>query len=118
LQLAFHQVTFHPPKLRYLQLILANAINADKLRLKDQHAVSRNRPRAPAAVRPVRLDCELPLLADAHVKKTLVPALDDLALSNRETEGLAAAVRRVELGAVGLEGSAVCGVLGDSLPAM
>ena len=118
LHLAFYWDTFPPPKLRYLQLILANAINANKLRLEDQHAVSRNRPRAPAAIRPVRLDCELPLLANAHVEKTLVPALDDLALSDREAEGLAAAVRSVKLGAVGLESSAVCGVLGDSLLVM
>ena len=83
-----------------------------------QHAVRGDGTSATAAIRPVGLDGELALLSWAHVKETLVPALDDLALSDREAEGLAAAVRSVELGAVGLEGSTVCGVLGDSLLVM
>lgn len=53
--------------LLYLQLVLADAVNADQLRLEDQHAVGRNWARAPAAVRPVGLDCELSLLTRAHV---------------------------------------------------
>jgi hypothetical protein len=51
-----------------------------------QDAVSGNRASAARAIGPVRLDGELPLLARAHVQKTLVPALDDLTLTHGEGE--------------------------------
>lgn len=108
----------------YLQLVLVNTIDGYKLGLEDcvlsthhlwylgrdihtQHAVRGDRAGATAAIRPVRLDGKLALLARAHVQQSLVPALDDLALANGEAEWLAAVVRSVELAAVALEGAAV-----------
>jgi hypothetical protein len=75
--------------------------------LLTQDAVGRDGASAPRAVCPVRLDGELPLLAWAHVQKALVPALDDLARTNGEGQGLATVVRSIELAAVALEGTAV-----------
>lgn len=98
---------FYDNIFQHLQLILAHAIDADQLRLEDQHAVRRNGPGAPASVRPVRLDGELPLLARAHVEQTLVPALDHLAAADLEAERLSAVVGGVEFGAVGRKGAAV-----------
>jgi hypothetical protein len=72
-----------------------------------QHAVCGDRSNAPAAVRPVWLDGQLPLLAWAHIKQALVPSFDDLSLSDNEAEGLAAVVRCVKLASVRLEGAAV-----------
>jgi hypothetical protein len=95
----------------HLQLVLANAIDADQLGLEDQDAVGGNGTGASAAVRPLRLDGQLPLLARAHVEQTLVPALDDLAAADLEAEGLAAVVGGVELRAVGFEGTAVWALL-------
>ena len=109
--------------LRGLQLILAYAVNRHKLRLEDypklayynertygqltEHTVSRNGSDAPAAIRPVRLDRELPLLTRAHVQETLVPALDDLSLSDNEAQRLPAIVGCIELSAVLLESTAI-----------
>ena len=72
-----------------------------------QHAVRGDGTSATAAIRPVGLDGELALLSWAHVKETLVPALDDLALADSEAKGLSAVVGGVELAAVALEGAAV-----------
>jgi hypothetical protein len=57
-----------------------------------QNAVGGNGSSTPGTVRPVRLDGELPLLTRAHVEKTLVPALDDLALAHGEGQWLASVV--------------------------
>jgi hypothetical protein len=57
-----------------------------------QNAVGRDRTSTPRAVAPLRLDGELPLLAGAHIKQTLVPALDDLACADSEAQGLATAI--------------------------
>lgn len=84
--------SIHAGVSEHLQLILAHAINANQLRLEDQDTVGRNRPSAPRAVSPVRLDGQLPLLAGTHVQKTLVPALDDLATADLEAERLPAVV--------------------------
>ena len=90
-----------------LQLVLTDTINADQLRLEDQDAVRRNRPRTPRTVCPLGLDSQLPLLARAHVKQTLVPALDHLAAANLEAERLPAVVGGIEFGAVRLQSSTV-----------
>jgi hypothetical protein len=60
--------------------------------LLTQDAVGGNGASATRAVCPVRLDGELPLLARAHVQKTLVPALDDLTRADGERQGLATVV--------------------------
>lgn len=65
-----------------------------------QNAVRRDRASTARAIGPIGLDGELPLLSRAHVKQTLVPALDDLALADGEAQGLAAAVGSVEFGTV------------------
>jgi hypothetical protein len=57
-----------------------------------QDAVGRDGASTPGAVGPLGLDCELPLLAGAHVEQALVPALDDLAGTDGEGQGLAAVV--------------------------
>ena len=44
------------------------------------------------AIGPLGLDCELPLLARAHVEQTLVPALDDLTGTDSEVQGGTAVV--------------------------
>src|SRR5690606_5541116 len=49
------------------------------------------------AVRHVPRDRELALSADLHARQTFVPALDDLALPDRELERLIAIARAVEL---------------------
>ena len=74
---------------------------------RTQDTVGRNGAYTPLTIGPLGLDGELPLLAWAHVQKTLVPTLDDLALSNGEAERLAAVVGGVELAAVLLEGTSV-----------
>lgn len=57
-----------------------------------QDTVGRDRSDTPLSIRPVGLDGQLPLLAWAHVKETLIPSLDNLALTDCEAEGLAAVV--------------------------
>lgn len=84
--------------------------NANKLGLELEHRVGGNRAHTPRTVSPLRLNDKSPLLARAHVQKSLVPALDDLALANVEGKRLAAVVGSVELGSVGIEGSAVVDV--------
>lgn len=107
-----------PIYLTNLQLILGDALNRHQLSLKDQHRISRNRTRTPRSIRPIRLNRQLPLLARAHVQQSLIPALDDLALSDTEAQRLTAVVRCVEFAAVFLKGAAVVyvdHVTGDSL---
>lgn len=72
-----------------------------------QNTVRRNWPSAPAAIRPLGLDRQFPLLARAHAEQALVPALDHLAAANLEAERLTAVVGGVELRAVGFESAAV-----------
>lgn len=90
-----------------------------------QNTVGRDRSHSPAAVAELRLNGELPLLADRHFKETLVlqywlksvfnykwsskayPSLDYLALADGEAQWLAAFVTGVKLGAVLGESAAV-----------
>jgi hypothetical protein len=60
--------------------------------LPTQDAVGGDGACAARSVSPVRLDGELPLLSRAHVEQTLVPTLDDLALSYSEGKRLSAVV--------------------------
>ena len=53
------------------------------------------------AIRKMRGNCQLALLADLHAQKTLVPALDNLALTNLERERVTAVIAGIELSAVG-----------------
>jgi hypothetical protein len=87
-----------------------NASNANKLRLELEHGVGRNRSHTPSTVSPLRLNGQSPLLAGAHVQESLVPSLDDLAFADVEGERLAAVVRSVELGSIGVESTAVVDV--------
>lgn len=117
-------VSCSPSTISNLQLVLANTVDGYELRLEDclvlvlallrsshdihtQHTVRRDRASATAAVRPVRLDSKLALLARTHVEQALVPTLDDLALANGEAQRLATVVRSIELATVALEGAAV-----------
>jgi hypothetical protein len=84
-----------------------NTNNANKLRLELEHRVGRDGSHTPGTISPLRLNDQSPLLARAHVQKPLIPALDNLALANVEGERLAAVVRSVEFGSVGIEGAAV-----------
>jgi hypothetical protein len=87
-----------------------NTSDADKLSLELEHRVGRNGSHAPSTVSPLRLNDQCSLLAGAHVQETLVPSLDDLALTDVEAERLATVVAGIELGAVGVEGTAVVDV--------
>lgn len=71
-------------------------MNANQLRLEDQHAVRRDGANAAGAVGPLGLDGQLPLLAGAHVEQALVPALDHHAFADSEGERLATVVGGVE----------------------
>lgn len=93
---------------RNLQLILANTIDRDQLRLEDytrlalplhftcatltQDAVAGNRPYTSLSISPVRLDRQLPLLTRAHIQQALVPTLNHLSLSDDEAERLSAVI--------------------------
>ena len=79
------------------ELVLGNALDAHQFSLKDEDAVARDWTNALAAISPLRLDCQLPLLARTHVKKTLIPSFDYTAAADRETEGLTAVVGGIEL---------------------
>lgn len=89
--------------------------NAHQLRLEDEHRVRRNRAHPSAAVTPLWLDRQPSLLADTHVQKALVPALDHLAFADVEGERGAAIVGGIELGACEqvLEGWRMVGWEGD-----
>lgn len=93
-----------------LLLLRWYASNADKLGLELEHRVGGNRSHTPSTVSPFGLNGESPLLAGAHVQKSLVPSLDYLSLANVEGKRLAAVVGCVELRAVGVEGTAVVDV--------
>lgn len=93
--------------LQLTSLLRLNTSNADKLGLENQHRVGRDGTHASAAVSPVRLDSQPPLLARAHVQKSLVPSFDDLAFADVEAQGLAAVIGRIEFGSIGLEGTTV-----------
>lgn len=99
--------TASPPLKLTLRL---DANNANKLSLELEHRVGRNRSHSPSTVSPLRLNDQSPLLARAHVQKSLVPALDDLSLADVEGEWLAAVVGCVEFGSVSVEGAAVVDV--------
>ena len=71
-----------------LQLALGNAGDGDELRFEDEHRVGGNRTHSPTSVSHFRLDGELSLVSNAHISQTLVPALDDLALSEMEAQWL------------------------------
>lgn len=93
-----------------LLLLGRDASNADKLSLELEHRVGRDRSHTPSAVSPLRLNDQSPLLARAHVQKSLVPTLDHLSFANVERQGLATIVGCIEFGAIGLEGTAVVDV--------
>jgi len=65
-----------------------------------EHTVCRYGPNTAGTIGPIRLNSELALLARAHIKKTLIPPLDDLTLANLEVKRLAAIIGSVELGTV------------------
>jgi hypothetical protein len=104
-----HQSTLAPTRRLDMLALSSYVVTSPSKRTKSrtQHGVRGNRPHGARTVGPVGLDGELSLLTGAHVKQALVPALDDLPLSNGEAEWLSAAVRCVKFGAVALEGSAV-----------
>jgi hypothetical protein len=87
-----------------------NTNNADELCLELEHRVGWDRSHTPSTISPLRLNDQSPLLARAHIQESLVPTLDDLSLANVEGERLAAVVRSVEFGSVGVEGAAVVDV--------
>ena len=99
-----------PSTLKLTGCLGLNAHNADKLSLELEHRVGRDGSHTPGSISPVRLNGQCPLLAGAHVQEALVPSLDDLALADVERQRLAAVVAGVELGAVGVEGTAVVDV--------
>lgn len=109
-----------------LQLILVHAINANQLGLEDQSGTAGDRTNATVAVAVLRGNGESALLANAHVQKTLVPAihsisqvqqkakdrnrsspLDDTSSSELEAQGNIALEAGVELLAGVLQGAAV-----------
>ena len=75
-----------------------------------QHTVGRDGTNTTAAISPVRLNGQFTLLARAHVQQSLVPALDNLSLSDGEAQWLATVVGGIEFGAVRFEGTAVVDV--------
>lgn len=99
-----------PSTLKLAGLFGLNASNADELSLELEHRVGWDGSHTPSSVSPVRLDGQRPLLAGAHVQEALVPSLDDLSLADVEGERLSAVVAGIELGAVGVEGTAVVDV--------
>src|SRR6185369_1068759 len=75
--------------------------NLEELDFEQQRGVRRNDPAGAArAVAELGRDGELALAADLHAGHALVPALDDVALAEREHERLAAVLARVELAAL------------------
>ena len=109
-RLSWPIVQIAPSTLKLTGLLGLNASNADELSLKLEHRVGWDGSHTPSSVTPVRLDNQCPLLARAHVQKSLVPSLDDLSLADVEGERLSAVVAGIELGAVGVEGTAVVDV--------
>ena len=75
-----------------------------------QHTVGRDGTNTTAAISPVRLNGQFTLLARAHVQQSLVPALDNLSLSDGEAQWLATVVGGIEFGAVRFKGTAVMDV--------
>lgn len=56
------------------QLILLNAIDANQLRLEHERRTARNRTNTAVAVAILGGNSQGALLANAHIKKTLVPS--------------------------------------------
>jgi len=79
-----------------------------------ENAISGNGSHSPLAIAELGLNGELPLLANGHVEKTLVPSLDDLSLANGEAQRLATVVAGVELRAILGESAAVVNINGVS----
>src|SRR6478735_3013285 len=72
--------------------------HVDEVHDEDERLARSDRTtRAAVAVREVRRDDQLTTSADLHADDALVPARDDPAGPEREVEGVAAVVRRVEL---------------------
>lgn len=69
-----------------------------------------NRSNTPISIRPFRLNRQLPLLTRTHIQQSLVPSFDNLSLTDRKRQRLAALVRFVEHGAIGFQCSAVVDV--------
>lgn len=111
-----------------LQLILVNTLNANQLGLEDQSGAAGNGSNAAVAVPVLGRNSKSALLANTHVQKTLVPAvqrsisqlppgenqskernlpLDNPASSELEAQGNIALEARVELLARVLQGTAV-----------
>src|SRR5262245_50277500 len=75
--------------------------HAQQLHLEDQRGVRRDHPAGtPRAIAEVGGDGQLALAAYFHAGDPLVPALDDMARSQREREGPPVVLARIELGAV------------------
>src|SRR6185312_16381866 len=76
----------------------AGSANADQVYDEHERLVWSDRPPGAAlAVREHRRDRDPPATADPHSGHTLIPASDDLALTQTELEGAATIPRRVEL---------------------
>merc|ERR1719228_488540 len=89
-------------------------LGVNQLDLKEESSAARNDiASALVAITESWRNNQLPLLADAHAKHSLLPALDHLTHANLELEGFAAVVARVELGP-GFEGAHV--VHGEHVP--
>lgn len=72
-----------------------------KLRVKDESSIGRNDSTSAAvAVAKRRRNGQLAPLTDLHSQKTLVPALDDLALTNDEGQRLTTVTAGIKLSAV------------------
>src|SRR5579885_1722038 len=90
------------------------SLHVKQLHLEGQLRVGRDLAHGAVAVGQVRRDDQLALAANLHAGHALVPALDDLAATEPEREGLAAVEAAVELRTV-LQRA---GVMDDDLVAL
>lgn len=84
-----------------------HAGDTDELGLKDESSTAGDGADAAVAVAKLGWNRESSLLANAHVEKTLVPALDDLTSANLEVERGTAIVAGIKLRTVGSKGASI-----------
>src|SRR3712207_2231592 len=77
-----------------------DSADADQLHLEDEHRVGRDGTEVPLAVAELGGDDEPALATHPHADDALVPALNHLALAEREGEGLSGGAAGVEQHAV------------------
>ena len=88
---------------------LATAHYVQQLNLEDEGVAPLDvRSSSGLAVAEPARDSELPLLANAHVRKASVPPLDHLSLAEVELKGAVPVNRRVELLSSRVYGTCVC----------